>query len=213
VPLAGCSVCFSSQVALRPANDKALGVNLAYSRGVCACMCMCVSVCVCVCVCVCVLSLYGLVPVKPLSSQHRSMQCTWSMGQDSVKSYFAGDYPIKVFKSWKDSLRVSNRAQDISAANVLLASNPESADSVGFVAKLGDFGLARKLGGRSAAFRGSCGTITHSAPELFEESGASKVPSHLCNNCGKYNTTCPVQVVIIAHLVQMIILTHFQSND
>ncbi len=80
-------------------------------------------------------------------------------------------------KSSNVDLGVSERMQDISAANVLLSSNPDLTDAVGFVATLGDFGLARKLGGSSAAFRGSCGTITHSAPELFEDTGASKVPS------------------------------------
>lgn len=56
---------------------------------------------------------------------------------------------------------------DLSRANVLLQESSDS--SCGFDVKVADFGMARQLESGSRIDTMSCGTITHSAPELMDE--------------------------------------------
>lgn len=61
---------------------------------------------------------------------------------------------------------------DLSRANILLMDSEDSPS--GFDIKVADFGMARQLDVQSRIDTFSCGTITHTAPELMDEGHLSK---------------------------------------
>ena len=61
------------------------------------------------------------------------------------------------------------------AGNVLLTEDPERGASGGLRALVGDFGLARHLGGAEALQSNTYGTVDHQAPEVLRDGRIAKV--------------------------------------